>query len=130
FLARGKIIPAGYVHAVREEAVDEAGTDEAGGAGDKDVLHEKIALPLRRRGGGDVNGVAPSRRNGPPGRGDVDNSASRRPARPRYIRLGNRATARASRRSRSRRGRWRPTETPGATQWSLHRTPPHPTPRR
>ena len=41
FLAGRKIIPAGDGDAVREEAIDEAGPDETGGAGDEDVLHEK-----------------------------------------------------------------------------------------
>jgi len=38
-LAGGEVVPAGDPHAVREQAVDEVGTDEAGGAGDEGVLH-------------------------------------------------------------------------------------------
>ena len=39
FLAGRKIIPARDGGALGEEAVDEAGADEPGGAGDEDVLH-------------------------------------------------------------------------------------------
>ena len=49
-LAGGEIIPARDGGAVRQQAVDQGGTDEAGGAGDEDFLHEKLAEELAEGG--------------------------------------------------------------------------------
>ena len=46
-LPGGKVVPAGDRDAVREEAVNEVGTDEAGGTGDEGVLQGKVRVKVR-----------------------------------------------------------------------------------